>query len=393
MLQKREMKMNRIHQQKIKEKAYCKMKKAFLLFFVTFMMGQPIVWAQSDEKEGNNAFAMYAKTADFKQLENARKFSDNAYKERRDSSAYKNNLLRALVYSSLAVADSNRSLKYSKDPIDEAKFALSKLNDEQLNYENEAQITYIHRKLGNAHLILGRRALNNNKYEEAYNHLKQVDTLSRGDIQVNRNLAVLASQLEKNDEAIHYYNAYLESKDNASAEDILIMADLYNKTGNQNERLNVLLSGSDSYPDNKDILFQIINIYAGNGSYDAVVPLIEHAIRLEPENVELNYLAGYAYEVTGNRKQAEQYYKTTLDLDDNNYNANFELGLLYLRDFVSDTANMEKKDLAEKHLLKANEIDPNSVNALQSLAVLFDKSGDTIQYERVSNQLNQNTFN
>ena len=369
------------------------MKRFFLLLFVLIIVGQNVAWAQSDEKEGNNSFAMYAKTADFKHLENAKKFSDNAYKERRDSVAYKNNLLRALVYSALAVADSNRTLKYTRDQIEEAKFALAKLDDEQLNYENEAQITYIHRKLGNAHLILGRRALNNNKYDEAYSHLKQVDTLSKGDINVKHNLSVLASQLDKPEEAILYYQAYLENKGTTDADDVLILANLYNKAGNQNERLNTLLTGSDSYPDNKDILFQIINIYAANGSYDAVVPLIEHAIRLEPENVELNYLAGYTYEVTGNRKQAEQYYKTTLELDDNNYNANFELGLLYLGDFVGDTTASEKQELAEKYLLKANEIDPNSLNALRSLAILFNKSGDTIQYERVSNQLNQNTFN
>lgn len=371
----------------------CEMKRFFLLLFVLIIVGQNVAWAQSDEKEGNNSFAMYAKTADFKHLENAKKFSDNAYKERRDSVAYKNNLLRALVYSALAVADSNRTLKYTRDPIEEAKFALAKLDDEQLNYENEAQITYIHRKLGNAHLILGRRALNNNKYDEAYSHLKQVDTLSKGDINVKHNLSVLASQLDKPEEAILYYQAYLENKGTTDADDVLILANLYNKADNQNERLNTLLTGSDSYPDNKDILFQIINIYAANGSYDAVVPLIEHAIRLEPENVELNYLAGYTYEVTGNRKQAEQYYKTTLELDDNNYNANFELGLLYLGDFVGDTTASEKQELAEKYLLKANEIDPNSLNALRSLAILFNKSGDTIQYERVSNQLNQNTFN
>ena len=262
------------------------MKRCFFLFVALLLLGQNAAWAQSDEKEGNNSFAMYAKTADFKHLENARKFSDNAYKERRDSNTYKNNLLRALVYSSLAVADSNRGQKYTRDPIDEAKFALAKLDDEQLNYENEAQITYIHRKLGNAHLILGRRALNNNKYEEAFNHFKQVDTLSKGDIKVKHNLSVLAAQLGKGDEAIKYYNGYLENKATSGPEDVLILADLYNKAGNQNERLNVLLTGSDAYPDNKDILFQIINIYAGKGAYDAVVPLIEHAIRLEPENVE-----------------------------------------------------------------------------------------------------------
>src|SRR5690606_20449776 len=143
----------------------------------------------------------------------------------------------------------------------------------------------------------------------------------------------------------------------------------------------------------KNILFKIINIYAANGSYDAIVPLVDEAYRLEPESIELNYLAGYAYEVTGNYKLAEHYYKIVINLDDNNYNANYELGLLYLRNYVKDTANEQNLELAEKYLLKANEIDPNSVNALKSLAVLCKNSSDTLQYERVRNQLKQNIFN
>src|SRR5690606_31264955 len=100
-------------------------------------------WAQSNLKEGNNNFARYTKSGDIKDLLEARKFADLAYKERRDSASYNNTLLRGLVYSSLAVADSNRTQKYVKDPIEEAEFMLSRLNDEQLNYENEAQINYL----------------------------------------------------------------------------------------------------------------------------------------------------------------------------------------------------------------------------------------------------------
>src|SRR5690606_19119762 len=96
-----------------------KTKAQFLLVCVFLFLGQGFVYGQSNEKEGNNFFALYTKTGDFANLEKAKKFSDDAYKERRDSSSYRNNLLRALVYSSLSVADSNRRLKYSKDPIEE----------------------------------------------------------------------------------------------------------------------------------------------------------------------------------------------------------------------------------------------------------------------------------
>jgi tetratricopeptide (TPR) repeat protein len=370
-----------------------KFKSKFFLVFLLLFIGNGVVHAQSDEKEGSNNFAMYTKSGDFKLLENARKFSDNAYKDHRDSITYRNNLLRALVYSSLAVADSNRKLKYTKDPIEEARFALSKLNDDQLNYENQAQIIHIQRKLSNAYLILGKRALNNNKLEEAYNHFLEVDAFSESGINVKHNLSVLSSRLDKPQEAVEYYEDYLESLNKLTPANVLILAELYSQAGNPTEQLNTLVDGLDIFPNDKDILFQTINIYADNGSYDAVVPLIDVAIKLDPENIKLNYLAGYAYEITGNRKLAAQYYETVIKLDDNNYNGNYELGLLFLRDYINNTSNVENFNQAEKYLLKANEIDPNSINALKSLAVLYEKSADTIQYERVKNQLNQNTFN
>src|SRR5690554_6044629 len=273
-----------------------RVKNKFYLIFLLLFIGQEAVYAQSDEKEGSNNFAMYTKSGDFALLENARKFSDNAYKDHRDSIAYKNNLLRALVYSSLAVADSNRKLKYTKDPIEEAKFALSKLNDDQLNYENEAQIVHVYRKLSNAYLILGKRALNNNKLEEAYNYFKEIDEYNSG-INVKYNLSVLSSRLEKPEEAVNYYEDYLKDLNKLSPENVLILADLYSKANNSAEQLNTLLDGLDIFPNNKDILFETMNIYADNGSYDAVIPLISVAYKLDPENIELNYLAGYANEI------------------------------------------------------------------------------------------------
>lgn len=368
------------------------MKQITSCLALLFTLGVTASYAQSNLKEGNNNFARYTKSGDIKDLLEARKFADLAYKEKRDSASYNNTLLRGLVYSSLAVADSSKSQTYVKDPIDEAEFMLSRLNDEQLNYENEAQITYLKKRLANAYLIRANRALINNSYEDAYKLFTKVDLYSNDD-SVKHNLAFISEQLDRKDEAIKFYSDFIKDKSTAKPNYILTLAKLYLNNGDNNAAQNVLLKGRGFFPTNKDILFALLNLYAGNGAYDAIVPLADEALALEPGSVNLNYLLGFAYEVTGDREKAEHFFKRTLELDPDDYNSNYELGLLYLRDFVKDTSNLEKQYTAQEYLLKANEINPNAVNALKSLAVLFDKSGNSVQLERVNNQLNQININ
>ncbi len=363
-----------------------------LMLGLSFYSGQTLLFAQSNLKEGSNSFALFTKSGDFKNLEAARKFSDDAYKTPKDSVSYKNNLLRSLVYSSLAVADSNRKLKYSRDPIDESKLALDKLKDKNLNFENENQILYIRRKIAHAYQINATRAMNNNDYQAAFDNFVQVDVFSNNEINVKNNLAALSERLGKKELAIKYYKDYLDSQSQIKPEYFLTMSRLYSEAGNDTEAINSLLSGLDIYPNNKDILFQVINTYSNKGVYDAVVPLIDEAISLDPKNLELNYLAGYANEVSGSKKMAEHYYKNVIALDKNNYNGNFELGLFYLKYYLNDS-KPENKELALTYLLKANEINPSAVNALKALAILFRKAGDTFQYERVQNQLNKDILN
>lgn len=358
---------------------------------LTFFCVQ-LSWAQSNLKEGNNNFARYTKSGDMKDLLEARKFADLAYKERRDSASYNNTLLRGLVYGSLAVADSNRTQKYTKDPIDEAEFMLSRLNDEQLNYENEAQINYLKKRIAAAYLIRANRALTNNNYEEAYNLFEKVNHYNSTE-NTRHNLALLSERLDRPDDAIKLYSDFIQNKSSAKPNYILTLAKIYLNKGDNNAAQNVLLKGREYFPTNKDILFALLNLYAGNGAYDAIVALADEAMAMEPESVNLNYLMGYAYEITGDREKAINYYKRTLELDPDDYNSNYELGLLYLRDFVKDPSNLEKQYEAQQYLLKANEIDPNAVKALKSLAVLFDKSGNSVQLERVNSQLNQMNMN
>lgn len=367
--------------------------KTVLLIGGLFILnGQTLLFAQSDLKEGNNNFALFIKNDDFKKLELAKKHTDGAYKTKKDSTSYRNNLLRSLVYSSLAVADDKRKLKYKKDPILEAEFALNRLSDLELNDRNQGQITYINKKLAQAYLANAEKSLNNNEYQEAFDNFTKVDYFSKSEIQVKKNLAYLSDKLEKKDLAISYYNEYLKEKNKVTEENYLLLSKLYRDNKQELEALNTLQDGKEKFPKSKSILFEIINIHSKNGNYDTVASLIDKAIELDPDNIELNYLAGYAFEVNGNRKKAIRYYEKVISLDENNYTGNLEIGLVYLNEYLDDRKE-ENMDLAERYLLKANEINPNAVNALKALAIFFKETGNTFQYERVQNQISNNSIN
>src|SRR5690606_29359220 len=145
------------------------------------------------------------------------------------------------------------------------------------------------------------------------------------------------------------------------------------------------------YPENKEILFYLIDSYAENKSYDALVPIIDQALNFEPENIDLNYLAGYANENMQNIAASKGYYQKVLQLEPNNYESNLALGLLSLKDFLAN-ANIEESEYeAQKYLLKANEIKPYEINALKSLALFYEKAEDATQLDRVNLLLNQLT--
>ncbi len=368
------------------------MKQAIFIFFV-FMVSAWQAVAQSNLKEGNNNFAMYTKTKDFKHLEAARKFADEAYKTRRDSANFRNNLLRALVYSTLAVVDSNRTQKYNADPADVSLAALSRMGDKRLNYEHEPEIKYVRRSLANAYLIKANRAVAKANYEEALHQYHKVDSISGSTVDVKHNLAVLSTKTGELDNAIKRYESFIRQRETSSPVYILELVALYQQKNDNRSVLNTLLTGREQFPNNKEILFELINTYVANEAYSAIVPLVDEAIAHEPENVNLNYIAGYANEVQGNSTAAKKYYEKVISLDANNFDGNFELGLLYLKEYIANPEDEDKQNKAQEYLLKANQIRPSEVNTLKSLAVLYNQSGNIIQLERVNNILNQLTIN
>lgn len=357
------------------------------------LTGSPMVFAQSNLKEGNNQYALYSKSGDRKQLEAARKFADEAFKTRRDTLNFRNNLLRALVYSTLSVVDSNRTLKYTEDPLVITHRALQKLTDRQLSFENEPEINHIVRNLANGHLIMGNKALNKNDLEQAYKQFKVVDSLDGRTYNVHHNLALLSDKLGYADEAIVRYEALTALQRTSKPAYIHSLADLYEAKGRKNNLIATLERGYDQYPDDTSILFRLINTFKEENAYDAIVPLLDKALKLAPKNIYLHNIAAYSYEMTGDPEMAKSCYEQMIAIDKNSYIGNFGVGLIYLNDYIKNPKNRTFQTKAQEYLLRANQINPTGINTLRSLAILYEAKGDLIQLERVNNILNQLTLN
>lgn len=345
------------------------------------------VIAQSNYKESSNNFALYSQTGDLKNLESAKKFIDASYKTRRDSSSTKVNVLRAMVYSSMAYADSTRTIKNDKDPIDITYDALNKLSSrERSNYASE--IKYVNQNLAAAHIYKANKALENKDFANAFDSYTKVKNLATNSYDVTYNLALLASEAQKYGVAIEYYNQLLK-RDDATADQYLELSEIYKKTDNRQAVLNTLSAGRSKFPEHSGILMSLIQVYAQDQNYAAIEPIIAEAIKFEPENIELNYLAGFASESVGNIGTAKKYYQQVLQLNSNNYEANLALGLIFLEEFLKDDSNIEAEYFAQNLLLKANEIRPYDVNTLKALSLYYEKTEDFTQLDRVKLLLNQ----
>ena len=348
------------------------------------------VAAQSNLKEGSNSFALYTKTGEFKNLENARKFADAAFKTKKDSASVNINLLRALVYSALAVADSTRQQQYKQDPIDEAIGSLKLLDAKKARRDFPAEMDYVRQNLAGAISYKGALALKEDKFDSAYKAYLRIDSLGFKNNDLKYNLAVLSGKNKDYMNSIKYYDELIKSE-NPKPNYFLELAHIYELGGTKQDVLNVLEKGRAIFPENKQILFRLIDVYSANGSYDAILNVITDAIRLEPENVGLNYIAGYSYENANDLKKAKEYYNNVLRLDPNNYESNLALGLINLEALLKEPTNQDIQDLAIEHLLKANEIKPYDVNALKALAKYYTLIDDVSQLDRVNLLLNQLT--
>lgn len=117
---------------------------------------------------------------------------------------------------------------------------------------------------------------------------------------------------------------------------------------NFDEAFAVLTKAREIYPDNYDFLTYQINILVQQGKSEEAKVSLEEAIAQEPNNADLHFSLGVIKEDLDDVEGARASYANALEIDNNHYGANFNLGVLVFNDCNELIKERNATDYKEK---------------------------------------------
>ncbi|MVN22510.1 tetratricopeptide repeat protein [Mucilaginibacter arboris] len=367
-----------------------KMARKLLLSILFLVKATSFAFSQSEElKDVFNNLAFYDQKHDLKYLGEAKKAIDKTIQTRADSAKMYKSVYKAVVYSTIAYADSLNTLKMPDNFLSTTNIYADTLFKKKKVYNYSPEITYIKRNLANAYIRRGFNDLQRNNYRSAVDNFEKAQAIFPTAEHLEVYMAYAVNRMGELNKAAAYYDNLLQNG-KAGAEVVLTAEKIYKILGDTTKALNAIKTARAIYPDNKKLLFEEANIYNNKKDYVALRGLIEGLVKAEPENYDINFLAAVCYDHLNQTNKAEIFYKKAIQLNRKSYDPFFNLGVLYMKRGAAEPAkSAEDFDLARNYLEKANEMNPNDPQFLQTLKLLYDKTGNLAQANRISTQLNQ----
>ena len=197
-------------------------------------------------------------------------------------------------------------------------------------------------------------------------------------------ITTILGQPEDADSTVTYYAGFMAllDKDNDKASKYLTKAldmnvnqpaiyeflnNIYMEKGDTIAALKALTTGNERYPEDKNILLQLIQLFIDtNKSADAIKKL-EAAKAIDPSNKLYPYVEGTLYDKIGEYDKAAASYEKSIELDPDFFDALFNVSVLYFNKAVeiSNEANQEEEVAAFNK--KQEEADEVFKQALKSM--------------------------
>jgi len=194
-------------------------------------------------------------------------------------------------------------------------------------------------------------------------------------------------ELNYNDPRIYIYMSrlYQEEKDTATA-------------------LQYVEKGRDRFYDDNSLIGEQVNLSLKLGKGEDLLAKITEDIGYDPGNAILFMVRGMLYEKKEDLENAAKDYKESLVINPDNFNANFNLGIMYYnegatimgvaKDILDNNKYNAEKTKADAKFREAlpffeaaHEIDPKDEIAAQSLLRLYPRLGETEKYTKLKEKL------
>ena len=143
-------------------------------------------------------------------------------------------------------------------------------------------------------------------------------------------LAYIQSQLGEFDKALELYQAALEI-DSDHWEASVAIAEIHRQQKNYTKSLSTLEQALQKNPRQPQILSALAGVYDGLGKNDDALAAYQQALQIKPDDQELLLSLARLYSAKNDYSHAIQQFASVLSFDSNHFEANYHVGLGYLK--------------------------------------------------------------
>jgi tetratricopeptide (TPR) repeat protein len=244
---------------------------------------------------------------------------------------------------------------------------------------------------------MGYAAFKANDFATAFNSLKDVSDYFSTDTTLAINAGLAALNTQALDNAERYFK---RAKENGIKNPIVFqsLAKIYIAKFDTESAIKTLEDGIKINSYNEFLTNDYINLLLDNEKYSQAASAMETTLKIDGKNKLLYFLYGYLKQMEGNNPNAELAYKKALSLDQNYFNALYQLGITYLN--LANTALQTKPQEEQKNYTaylnraeftfqQAYEINPNDRQTVQLLTDIYTRKNKPEKVQELRKKLDE----
>lgn len=186
------------------------------------------------------------------------------------------------------------------------------------------------------------------------------------------------------------------------------LATSYKNSGDTAKFIETLKAGIEKYPENNyDLIIDMFNHYVSTNQSEKAYEYISLAIERQSNKAQFYVIRGTLLEEMERGREAAAQYKKAIELDPDNFDANYSMGAYYYNyaadtlawanenipptDFEQyDAVKAEADKLFEKalpYLEKAYSMKPKDINVLQTLKTIYYRLQEMEKHDKIKTEL------
>lgn len=195
---------------------------------------------------------------------------------------------------------------------------------------------------------------------------------------------------------VNKYLGKLAEKSFLDPDIYILLSKAYQEQGDTATAIKYVGQGRELIPENENLINEELFLYSKTNQGDKLVAKLTKVIEGDPTNAKYYYYRAATYEGLFKQdttkldylEKAEMDYKKTIELDPNDFDANFALGIFYYNQAVpvinqrEMTDNVKQKKKFDELNAKATDLLKKSIKYYEAAIAINDKDIDLLDYTK-----------